>query len=311
MSVLFKHKVKWKYALDEVKLIFISIGFAVLFNSCSQSENPVILFDVGHNNYGETNRIALQSWLKEKDFIVREWGSEFDAVSLEQIDIVIIRSALDESNETEENWTLPTLSAFSADEIQVLHEWTKEGGALLLILEHMPMAGAGKELARRFDVEVSNGFVVDTSIMKGYSEEDIGFAGWLEFTRKSGFLASHPITDGSNTSEAIDLLATDVGCAFFLPSGATSLLTLGPSVLSLLPEIAWEFHVDMPYQNVSGWSQAAVICVEKGRLAILGDAMLFIAPEILGSGRETEADEQHSQFTLNLLNWLAGQAQCY
>jgi len=311
LRMFFKHKINWKCALSEVRLIFIGLGFAVLFNSCGQSVNPVILFDIGHHNYGVTKRIAIQSWLMEKDFIVREWDSVFDATSLEQIDIVIIRSALDDSNENEENWRLPTLSAFSADEIQVLHEWTKEGGALLLILEHMPMAGAGKELARRFDVEVSDGFVVDTSIMEGYREEDIGFAGWLEFTRQSGFLASHPITNGSNTSDAIDLLATDVGCAFFLPSGATSLLTLGSSVLSLLPEVAWEFDVAMPYKDVSGWSQAAVMCVEKGRLAILGDAMLFIAPEMSESDREIEVCEQHPQFALNLLSWLAGQAPCY
>ena len=56
---------------------------------------------------------------------------------------------------------MPTPSAFSEDEIAVLSEWVEAGGSLLLVFEHMPLAGAAQDLAGAFGIEISNGFVVD------------------------------------------------------------------------------------------------------------------------------------------------------
>lgn len=48
--------------------------------------------------------------------------------------------------------------AFTKTEIEVVKKWVKDGGSLFLIADHMPMAGAAKDLAAEFGFEFTNGF---------------------------------------------------------------------------------------------------------------------------------------------------------
>lgn len=56
------------------------------------------------------------------------------------------------------DWSLPTPSAFTKEEIAALKNWVERGGSLLLIADHMPFPGAAGDLAKAFEVEFSNGY---------------------------------------------------------------------------------------------------------------------------------------------------------
>jgi len=302
--------------LTEVLALVILMSLAACFRHRQSSGGqevaevgPLILYDRAHSNFDSPGRWeTVTRYLSRYGYIVHELHAPFESASLLESRIVVIKNALSPVNV--EHWALPTPSAFSSQEIEVLRKWVTAGGALLLVIEHMPMAGAARQLAAAFGIEVSNGFVVNAAAIRGFDAEAIGLAGFLEFQRADGSLADHPITSGRGLPERISSVATDAGSALLLPSGALSLLTLGRSAVSLLPEVAWEFDDETPRQAVGGWSQGGVMCVGAGRLAVLGDAALLIAPELLESGFETERAAQNPQFTLNLFRWLSGGLPC-
>ena len=58
---------------------------------------------------------------------------------MRDVDILVIANA---GTDAESSWELPTPSAFTDDEIDVVVRWVADGGALFLIADHMPAAGA-------------------------------------------------------------------------------------------------------------------------------------------------------------------------
>jgi hypothetical protein len=275
----------------------------------TESNKPVIAFDRGHNNWGNRESWALmEDFFSQQGFTVKTISGSFTGKSLEGVDILYINNAL--AAENIGNWSLPTPSAFSPEEIKRLQGWVMGGGSLLMIIEHMPFAGSFEVLAGAFDIEVSNGFAVDERLLSGYSEEVIDQAGYLVSRRVDGTLNDHPILEGSDPYGRVELLAADVGSAFHLPDHAFPLIELGPAVISLEPDVSWAFDSNTTRTNVEGWSQAGVIEVGKGRIAALGDNFLVIAPVFLDppyvdSAKDAELGRHNVQFTLNLLHWLA------
>jgi len=259
------------------------------------------------------NHKALRAWVSRDGYLVRPFHGQFEQAILSEADIVVIRIALAAVNDTHgleqleaTRWVLPTPSAFSTSEIDALVNWVRAGGALLLISDHMPFGGAVADLASAFGIEVSNGFAVDTTAITHLSSESVDTAGLFMFRRADGTLSSHPVTEGRTDAERIDSVATDAGCAFRLPPAGESLLTLGPSAVSLLPQVSWEFYDSTPRQPIGGWSQGGVMRFGRGRVAIFGDAFPIRAPESIRPGTVDEKGLEHPQFTLNLFHWLSG-----
>ena len=264
-------------------------------------EGPVVVLDLGHNNVDDPEFPAvLAEWLTQDGYVVRQLSTRFDEAALASVDIVISKNPLSAYNRA--NWSLPTPSAFSRGEIELLYNWVLSGGALLLVIDHMPIPGAAQELTSRFNFQISNGFALDQRSLHGYDEEVILAAGRVVFRRSDGSLADHPVTNGRMFSERVDSVVTAVGSAFRLPHDGQALLTLGPSFVSLLPETSWEFDDTTPRQPIGGWSQAGVARVGSGRVAVLGDAMLLRSAL---EDTETWALE-NPQFTLNVVHWLSG-----
>ncbi len=277
--------------------------------SLESSIGPVIAFDNGHNNSWFRDEFGvMEEYLSAEGFLVRQHLGAFTRENLNGVHILHITNAL--APENLNNWSLPTPSAFTPEEIEVLYDWVNDGGSLLMVIEHMPFGGSFEDLAGAFGIEVSNGFAVDERFLSGYSEEVIAEAGYLVFRRTDGILVNHPILDDTESYGRIEFLAADVGSAFRLPAYAFSLITFGPTILSLEPEVSWEFDSETARRRVTDWSQAGVIEVGKGRVAVLGDNFLFIAPAFLAPGHwESEKDAEfgihNAQFTLNLLHWLS------
>jgi len=276
------------------------------------NQRPSMLVDRGHNNLlwkaDETDPV-MHGFLVESGFQLRFNEGAYTRASLHGIQVVQTSNAFPLGDN--EDWTQPATSAFSKDEIELLQEWVKTGGSLLVVVEHMPFPATYAGLLKAFGVEVSDGFAVDGAKLDDLSEADVADAGYLVFHRDDGLLADHPVLNGTLGFEEIDVVATDVGAAFLLPDGAVSLVTLGEGVVSLETENSWVFDEKTVYRDVKGWSQAGVIEYGSGRVAVLGDSFLFTAPGFLEPPFvEQEKDILHGRhnhlFTQNLIRWLAG-----
>jgi len=277
-------------------------------------KGPVVVIDVGHNNVDDLEfPVILAETLVQDGYVVRQLSTRFDEASLANVDIVISKNPLPAYNPDDlrplRRLPFPTPSALARDEIEFLYNWVSSGGALLLQIEHMPLAGAAEELTSRFNFEISNGFAVDERSLQEYPNgpnQGIGAAGEVTFRRSDRSLADHPITNGRTFVERVDSIETSTGAAFRLPPDGESLLTFGPSFVSLLPETTWEFDDTTPRQAIGGWSQAGVARVGSGRIAVLGDSWLLrSALEEVEEGTETWVP-QNTQFTLNVVYWLSG-----
>ena len=55
----------------------------------------------------------------------------------------------------------------------MVDEWVRAGGSLVVVADHMPVAGAAESLLSRFGVETSDGFAVDATLLGGYEVNDI------------------------------------------------------------------------------------------------------------------------------------------
>ena len=265
----------------------------------AQGRGPVVAIDEAHGNFHTaTGRyLAFANLARRDGFVVRAAADKFSAAALREIRVLVIANALHPRNASG-NWTLPTPSAFTPEEIAAVAAWVREGGALLLIADHMPFPGAADPLAAAFGFTFSNGYTQDAT---GRSR--------LTFQRGAiPALADHAVTRGRSAVERIDAAVNFTGSAFRCPPEAVSLLTLPKGAVSLECKVAARFEPDTPRVDVSGWSQGAVRSFGRGRVAIFGEAAMFSAqlagPDKRPMGMNDPAAKQNPQFLLNVLRWL-------
>lgn len=263
---------------------------------------PKVLIDAAHHNFhtADGRYRPFADLLTRDGYDVQSNTAKFSAAVLRQTDILVLANALAAQNQ--EDWFLPTPSAFDSTEIAAVDTWVRGGGALLLIADHMPFPGAAADLAARFGVFLHNGFALA-------SEDD---AGPMFFTRAGAGLADHAITRGRGGSEGIDTVVSFTGQAFRAAPGAAvePLLTLAAHTVLLLPEEAWQFSKRTPRLPAAGWLQGAVLRPGRGRLAVFGEAAMFTAqlagPERNPMGMNHPQAQQNAQFVLNVMHWLSG-----
>jgi hypothetical protein len=264
---------------------------------------PRVALDEAHWNFHtlDGRYLTFGRVLASDGFRVMPLWEPFTPASLDSVDVLVIANALHASNANAGAWTLPTPSAFTPAEVEAVRRWVEGGGALLLIADHMPFAGAATELAAAFGFELRNGFA------QGPGE---GGPGVLVFRRSDGSLADHPVTTGATAALRVDSVATFTGEAFRPPAGATSLLTLPAGSASLEPDTAWVFRDATPRTDVSGWSQGAVAQVGWGRVAVFGEAAMFSAqlagPQRMPAGMNAPVASHNPRLLVNLVRWLAG-----
>ena len=186
-------------------------------------------------------------------------------------------------------------SAFEASEATAVEIWIEQGGALLLIADHMPWPGAAEELAARFGLLFINGYAQDAETGRGR----------MTFRRSDGSLRDHAISNGRRPEERIESVTTFTGQAFRSNPGTPiePLLVLNDSTEVLLPEVAGQFSEGTPRLAAVGWLQGAVLRYGSGRVAAFGEAAMFSA-QVSGEQRipmgmnDPEASE-NPQFLLN------------
>jgi len=229
---------------------------------------------------------------------------KFSAAVLKRCSILVIANAQLESDEWG-SYPYPTPSAFTDEEITAVQAWVRNGGALLLIADHMPLAGAAQKLASAFEIKFNDGFAIAS--YEDEAERDAAFEKPTIFAIDTQTLLPHPITDGRTANESVTSIRTFTGQAFQAPASAQPLLVLPENFISLMPEKAWEFGPATKTIPVGGWLQGAVMPFGSGRAAFFGEAAMFTAQLSGGEpmGMNAPLAEQNFQFVLNVMHWLS------
>jgi hypothetical protein len=261
-------------------------------------KGPRIAVDEAHHNFhtaGERYK-PFAELLRRDGYRVDGLSKKLSADALSAVNVLVIANPLNERNVTD--WSLPTPSAFAKDEIAALRTWVEKGGSLFLIADHMPFPGAAGDLAKAFGVEFSNGYARAGHWQRGKTDT---------FDAKTG-LKESAVTRGRNESEQVTSVATFGGSAFKPPKGAIPVLVFGDKSISMETKKAPGISADAAEVAIDGWCQGAVFAVEKGRVAIFGEAAMFTA-QVAGAKKQPmgmnhlDAKENY-QLLLNLMHWL-------
>ena len=266
--------------------------------ACESGQGPRVVIDEAHHNYhtADGRYQPFAGLLRRDGYRVDGLGRPLSADSLNGVEVLVIANALNERNV--KDWSLPTPSAFTTDEIAAVRAWVEKGGSLFLIVDHMPFPGAAGALAKAFGVEFSNGFAVSKP-----TERPTTFT----FRQGTG-LQESAVTQGRGDQERVTEVATFVGSAFKPPKNATPVLVFSANFMSLKPDQAWQFTAATPKEPLEGWCQGAVMKVGNGRVAVFGEAAMFSA-QLAGPGQQKmgmnapEAKQNH-QLLLNVMHWL-------
>lgn len=250
---------------------------------------PRLVIDGGHFNFHTVDgRYEPFAQVMRNDGL-RVSGStgSLTAASLAEVDILVISNALHERNQ--EDWILPTPSAFTAEEIAAVRAWVEGGGALLLIADHMPFGGAVQDMAAAFGFQFDNSFAL--------------IEGPEVFSRRNGRMLDSPLTQGLTEVRSF------TGSTFRAPPEATVALRLDGAFTVVTPNEAWRFSGQPRRPATTEDARLASMTVGKGRLVVSAEAAMFSA-QVAGprgdrAGLNAEGAEQNKPLLLNLIRWLA------
>lgn len=259
--------------------------------------HPRVLIDEAHHNFHTARgRYApFAKLLRNDGYFVTPFRGKFTREALEDARVLVIANAMG-------SWMLVMPAAadppFTNLEADVLRNWVKGGGALLLVADHEPVGEANRILAERFGVMMGIGRTYDDP----NSDMTSGTPSWLLFTRENGLLTDHPITRGRDSSERVDRVESFAGQSLIGQAGSAPLLVLGRTAKDRMPSGE---HV-----SVAGRSQALALRFGAGRVVVVGEAAMLTA-QVTGNGSRKMGmnwpGNDNRQFVLNLMHWLSGE----
>jgi hypothetical protein len=192
--------------------------------------------------------------------------------------------------------------AFSDAECEAVREWVREGGALLLVADHAPAGAAARKLAAQFGVEMTNWYAEEP---KQHDAETDNWS-FIVFSRESGMLGEHLITQGRGEAERVSKVITFTGQSLRAPAGAVSFLRLSDDAR----EYPLRASDDAEFRSAAGLAQGVALGFGKGRVVVLGEAAMITSQLVRSGGREfrfgmSRAGYDNRQLALNLLHWLS------
>jgi hypothetical protein len=257
---------------------------------------PRVMFDEAHNNFHTTTGRykPFVDLIFSDGYHVAANRKPFTKESLQTFKLLVIANALGAEEMDDEGADKP---AFSEQECEAVSNWVRNGGALLLIADHAPFGAAAEILAKRFDVEMSKGFVFD--VENSVSDNPT----LLIFSRENKLLLDHPITQGRNDNERINRVQTFTGQALKGPQGASQILLLAATARDQANPMGGE------KKSVAGQAQGLAFKFGKGRVVMLGEAAMLSAqvagPKHFPMGMNVPGNDNR-QFALNIMHWLSG-----
>jgi len=257
-------------------------------------KGPKVFIDQTHNNFH-----TMSGRFKPFADLIAKDGYQVDSLTnfsqLETNDVLVISNALNHKNIG--NWQRPIYSAFSENDIQKIKDWVSNGGSLLLIADHMPMAGAVNTLAQAFGFEFCDGFAF-------LKKEKQNLPDVFSIENKR-YLSNEII------SKNIDNITTFTGSSFSIPEKAIGILKFTKEDYCLAPEIAWRFNKTTKKSSLANKYQGAVLNFGKGKIAVFGEAAMFTAQTITNNsgtfkfGFHAPQAPNNIQFIRDILYWLS------
>lgn len=267
-------------------------------NIQKKTMNIEVYIDEAHNNFHtKNNRFKpFANVLSKAGYTVKGFTQKFSAESLQKVKVLVISNALVEG--ARGPFVIPTPNAFTKEEIKAVSGWVKNGGALFLIADHMPFAGASEKLAKAFGFTFYDSFLFDKN--RG---------GILDFSKENNLLANNFLTQKSRGFYDVSLVKTYTGQAFKIPNKAKSILKLNENYIVHLPDTMWRFSEKTKRFSAKGLSQGAIVNYKKGKVAVFGEAAMFTA-QLAGAkqfkvGMNAKGAEDNHKLLLNIMRWLA------
>lgn len=265
-------------------------------NPAYAKNGPRVMFDEAHHNFHTTEgryKPFVDLLLNDGYRVIRN-RVPFSKVSLSSFKVLVIANALGAEEMDDEG---ADKSAFTDEENEAVQEWVKGGGALLLIADHAPFGGAAASLASRFGVDMSRGYTFDPlHAVPGAPTQ-------LLFSRENKLLAAHPITEGRDAKERLNIVRSFTGQSLKGPEGSTAILVLADSAVDR-PTFASQESV-----SAAGRAQALALKFSKGRVLVQGEAAMLSA-QVSGAAKSPMGmnvpGNDNKQYALNVMHWLTG-----
>ena len=265
-------------------------------NPAYKKEGPRILFDEAHHNFHTTEgryKPFVDVLMNDGYRVIRN-RQPFTKSSLSSFKVLVIANALG-AEEMDDNGA--DGSAFTEEECQAVQDWVKSGGALLLIADHAPFGGAAAALGSRFGVDMSKGFTYDEANSAPNSPS------LLIFSRENKLLATHPISEGRDQNEKLNMVQSFTGQSLKGPEDSVAILKLGDTAKDT-PNREAESSV-----SAAGRAQAIALKFGKGRVVVQGEAAMLSA-QIAGQNKQKMGmnvpGNDNKQYALNVIHWLSG-----
>jgi hypothetical protein len=261
-----------------------------------KKNGTVVHVDEAHHNFHtlSTRYYTFGEVLKNDGYQPAPLNKKFSRESLKDVRILVIANATHEND----NWELPTPSAFTVEEAEALKLWVQEGGSLFLIVDHMPCPGAAINIGRAFGINMYNGYAA-------YKKD-----GYETFSRGAGQLKDNVVTNGRNAAEKVDSITIFGGHAFLPARPVNPIIVFNNDHQVFFPKVAGEFKEDTPYIDASGLYHSAYFTEGKGRVVISAEAAMFSAqlagPEKNKMGMNEPVAKNNPKLLLNIIHWLDG-----
>lgn len=266
-------------------------------------KHPKVLFDEAHFNFHTMSGTykAFADLITSDGYQVTPNRQKFSKQTLSGYDILVIAGALGEKYTDNSQVPKP---AFTGAECDVVRDWVRRGGRLLLLTDHEPVASGAENLAKRFGIEMSKRVVLDQpNHLKNY------YPALIEYRRDNHLLADNPITDGRNAAERINNVLIFSGQSLSVPAGGLAFLKLADTAYENLPS--------GEKVSAAGRAQAVAMKFGKGRVVVTADAGMLsaqlVTEDVTGKGDiQTHPwgmnfpGNDDRQLTLNIMHWLSG-----
>lgn len=279
---------------------------------------PLVCVDAAHHNFHtlDGRYYTFGKLLRGDGFRTVSVSERFDEAALDECGVIVIANAIGADNA--EDWGFPHPSAFAGDEIISLLAWVRNGGNLLLIMDHAPMPGAAADLSSLLGVVPLDGGAMyrvfggvdEVALREAAEAADTTPERLREMLGSPGALGDHPILRGrEGVDEPIRSLMTFGGSAFLPSENVQPLLRLAPGAFGVayweaIPEEAW------PRYPMDGWLAGGALRYGEGRVVILGEAAMCSAqlagPDRHPMGMNHPLSVDNPGFCLNTVRWLAG-----
>jgi hypothetical protein len=256
---------------------------------------PKVLFDEAHNNFHTTigRYKPFVDLITNDGYQVTTNKEKFSAEVLKRYDILIISNALGNQRMGGPEASNP---AFTDAEADAVRDWVKAGGALLLIADHAPMGSANQILGQRFGIDMSKMYTVDEENYEKPSDNP----GFIVYTRESGRLGNHPITNGRNQSERVNKVIAFTGQSLKGPANSDAFMKLADTAMDRMP------NDTVKPVSAAGRAQGIAMKFGKGRAVFLGEAAMLTA-QVTGTAKfgMNYAGVDNRQLALNIVHWLS------